>query len=116
MKELLAAAEVLGLKLGLATPAFFGGLLALHFYDEPPRPGDCDRCRKVLVVLTGWGLGYFCSPLIVEAFSLTDSKGRLEVGFAVLIAAGGMALLAALLRAVRSVEWAKIIESWTTRR
>lgn len=109
-----------GVKITLLVPAFIGGLIALYFYDgkkledgtiEPPTTKG-----KIGVVGLGTALGLYIAPLVVDGFGLADSKGRLEIGFAVLIAALGMAVLAAVQRALRETSWGKAIESWITRR
>lgn len=105
----------LGVKLTLIVPSFFGGLLALYFFDEPAQPGTCERCKKVTVVLGGAGLGLFCGPALVDAFGLTDKNGRLEIGFALLAGALGMAIVANALKAIRSVNWTAVLEGWVRR-
>lgn len=105
----------LGVKLTLVVPSMVGGFIALYFFDEPAADGSCARCKKAAVVLGGTGLGLFCGPLAVEAFSLSDKNGRLEMGFAILIAALGMAIVANALKAIRGVDWSGVLESWVKR-
>lgn len=112
---LAAAAAELGVKLTLIVPAILGGFIALYFFDEPVKPGVCERCKKAAVVIGGTALGLFCGPLIVEAFSLSDKNGRLEMGFAILIAALGMAIVANALKAIKGVDWSHVLESWVKR-
>lgn len=113
------AAE-LGVKLTLVLPAALGGLIALYFFDGKTLPDGtiqpASPATKAAVVLGGTGLGLFCGPLAVEAFNLTDKSGRLEMGFAILIAALGMAIVANLLKAIRDVKWGDVLASWITRR
>lgn len=104
-----AAAGELGVKLTLILPSLIGGFIALYFFDEQTRTG------KVAVVAGGMGLGIFCGPLAVEAFSLSDKNGRLEMGFAILIGALGMAIVANALKAIRGVDWSGVLESWVKR-
>ncbi len=107
----------LGVKLTLLLPSVLGGFIALYFWEKPEQDAGLRlRCRQALVVAGGAGLGLFCGPLAVEAFNLTDKSGRLEMGFAILIAALGMAILANAVKALRSTDWGKAIESWITRR
>jgi hypothetical protein len=111
-----AFAAELGVKLSLLLPAALGGLIALQFVDDPLDEQACKPCRKAVVFVTGTGLGIFCGPLPVAAFNLSDNQGRLEMGFAVIIAAGGLAVLANAVKALRSTNWGAAIESWITRR
>lgn len=115
-----AIAAELGIKLTLVLPAGIGGVIALQFFPGKEMPDGSivplTAGGKLAVFVGGTGLGLFCGPLAVEGFNLTDKSGRLEMGFAILIAAGGMALVANALKAIRQTAWGAVLESWVTRR
>lgn len=115
-----AIASELGIKLALLLPAALGGLIALYFFEGKQLPdgsfAPAGNSTKVVVVVCGTGLGLFCGPLVVEAFSLSDKSGRLEMGFAILVAALGMAIVSSVLKAIRTTDWGAVLESWIKRR
>lgn len=101
-----------GIKVTLVLPSVFGGLIALYFVN-----GNVSTlAHRAAVVASGTGLGLFCAPLAVDAFSLPDTGERLEKGFSILIAALGMAILANIIKAGKEVKWSEIIESWFKRK
>lgn len=111
-----SVAGELGVKLTLLLPAALGGLLALYFYEKGPEADACNWCRKAMVVAIGLGIGLYGGPAVVDGFGLNDSKGRLEMGFAVLVPVLVLAVVANVLKGIRSTDWGKAIESWVTRR
>lgn len=120
MTSATSIAAELGVKLSLLLPSALGGLIALYFFEGKTLPdgsiAPTTLMTKVLVVIGGTSLGHYCGPLAVEGFNLTDKSGRLEMGFAILIAALGMAIVANFMKAIRTTDWGSVLESWIKRR
>ncbi len=106
----------LGIKLVLLVPASLGALMGLRWIEDPLADKGCSACRKATVFVGGIGFGLYGAPAVVDTFELADPSGRLEMAYALLVAALGLAVISNIVRAIRSVDWKAIIESWLTRR
>lgn len=106
----------LGIKLVLLIPAAIGAALAMNSFEDPLADKGCATCRKATAFVAGLGLGVYGAPALVDTFELSDPNGRLEMGYAILVAALGLAVIGNIVRALRAVDLKAIIESWVTRR
>lgn len=72
--------------------------------------------EKWTIAVSGSAMGVFLSGFLLDLFDVPDKTGRVETGFALLIALFGMASAASIIKAIREADIKGVIESWTKRR
>ena len=93
-----------GFKLSNILGGAVGGLISLNFHE------GLTRAQKVTTVFGGWGMAAMLTPSIVDYLQLRPVWNS---GLSFLLGLFGMSLTAAILNALKSVDWAAMIkEVW----
>jgi len=91
-----------GLKLSTVIGGAFGGFISLRFHE------NLNWWEKWTTFLGGWALGGFLGLPLIEYLGLSKIW---ELGVALLISLFGMALAAAIIRAIREVDWGVLLSA-----
>lgn len=85
-------------------PGFVGAVISLRFFSAKTWG------EKLAVVFSGWACAYFLTRPVVSYFNLQDTQW--SDGTAFFIGVFGMAIVAALMGAIRDNKWGEILAGW----
>lgn len=85
-------------------PGFVGAVISLRFFKADT------WLERVAVVLSGWACAYFFTKPVVDRFSLGATQWA--DGTAFFIGLFGMAVVAALMGAIKDTKWGDILSGW----
>lgn len=85
-------------------PGFVGAVVSLRFFKAET------WLERITVVLSGWACAFFLTKPVVDKFSLGDTQWA--DGTAFFIGLFGMAIVAALMGAIKETKWGDILSGW----
>lgn len=85
-------------------PGFVGAVVSLRFFKAET------WLERITVVMSGWACAFFLTKPVVDKFSLGDSPW--SDGTAFFIGLFGMAIVAALMAAIKDTKWGDILAGW----
>jgi hypothetical protein len=92
------------LKVTSTIPGFIGGVVSLRFFNEQT------IFQRIMTVLGGWVCAAFTTDPVLAYFSLSEKSWNNGVAF--FIGLFGMSLIAAVMIAIKGVQWVDIITGW----
>lgn len=98
------ASTIAAAKIIPSLPGFIGAVVSLRFFKAD------SWFERITVVMSGWACAFFLTKPVVDKFSLGDSQWA--DGTAFFVGLFGMAIVAALMGAIKDTKWGDILAGW----
>ena len=85
-------------------PGFVGAVVSLRFFKAET------WLERITVVMSGWACAFFLTKPVVDRFDLNNTQWA--DGTAFFIGLFGMAIVAALMGAIKDTKWGDILAGW----